>query len=77
MTLACLLALTANSKFFFEDLKPKSYRNGDVLDIHVGQLWSTHISVNYDFYTLDWCKREDIQDEGGKAEGLTLRDMEL
>jgi len=39
------------------DLKPKSYKEGDKLDIHVGRLWSAVAApLPYDFYSLNWCE---------------------
>ena len=38
------------------DLKPTSFRKGDAVDIHVGQLWSAVVGlIPYDFYSLKWC----------------------
>ena len=31
---------TTEAIFFFQDLKPASYRMGDLIDVHVGQLHS-------------------------------------
>ena len=37
-------------------MKPTSFKNGDVIDVHVGQLWSLVIgTLPYDFYSLRWC----------------------
>ena len=38
------------------DLKPRSYKDGDKIDVHVGRLWSAVLSpMPYDFYSLNWC----------------------
>ena len=38
------------------DLKPRDYKEGDKIDIHVGNLWSpTEMDVPFDYYSLNWC----------------------
>ena len=38
-------------------MKPTSFEDGDVLDIHVGQLWSlVRGTLPYDWYSLRWCE---------------------
>ena len=38
------------------DLKPTSFDQGDVIDVHVGQLWSLIVgTLPYDYYSLKWC----------------------
>ena len=38
--IACLAYDKAEAIFFFQDMRPASYQEGEVLDIHVGQLFS-------------------------------------
>ena len=38
-------------------LKPTSFNEGDIIDIHVGQLWSLVLGTEpRDFYSLNWCE---------------------
>ena len=55
LILTALAAKQASAIFFFQDMKPQSYQQGDELDIYVGQLFSNINSVIYDFYALNWC----------------------
>ena len=39
------------------DLKPRSYKDGDKIDVHVSRLWSAvYAPMPYDFYSLNWCQ---------------------
>ena len=38
------------------DLRPTSFAKGDVVDVHVGQLWSAVVgSIPMYYYSLPWC----------------------
>lgn len=58
-------------------MKPKNYKDGDILDIFVGQLWSAHSSVPFDFYKLDWCQSTAGHVYDPETIGLALRDVEI
>lgn len=37
-------------------MKPRSFKDGDELNVHVGRLWSAVAApMPYDFYSLNWC----------------------
>ena len=52
-----LLATAVNSLGrLWGDMKPTSYKDGDIIDVHVGRLWSSvYVPLPYDFYSLNWC----------------------
>ena len=53
---ALLISSTQGLGRFWGDLRPRSYKKGDVLDIKVGRLWSAvAATMPYDFYSLNWC----------------------
>ena len=58
-------------------MKPASYQEGDVLDIHVGQLFSSQNSVPFDFYALNWCESSSGREYDPEAVGLSLGDAEI
>ena len=60
-------------------MRPASYQEGNVLDIHVGQLFSNSSSIEFDFYTLNWCEKSAFNHDKTEpeAEGLSMRDMEI
>ena len=56
-----VLALLINSVNslgkMWSDLKPKSYREGDELEMGVSRLWSSvRAPLPFDFYSLNWCE---------------------
>ena len=77
LLLAASLATSANAIFFFQDMKPKSYKRGDVLDIHAGQLWTAKSSVQFDYYKLDWCPSTKGHEYDPATVGVALRDVEI
>ena len=51
-----LLGLTSTVQAnIFQDIRPKSYRDESILDIHVGQLYSPWLTKSYKFYYLPYC----------------------
>lgn len=58
-------------------LKPTSFNKGDLVDIHVGQLWSlVRGTTPFDFYSLNWCdsSKGHTYDETLLQEGITYED---
>ena len=60
MLLASSILLTGEVQALgklWSHMKPTSFEDGDVLDIHVGQLWSlVRGTLPYDWYSLRWCE---------------------
>ena len=55
----------------WDDLKPRSFKSGDQLDVHVGQLWSYVVgALPYDFYSLEFCEST----EGHQYQSGILKD---
>ena len=55
------------------------YKEADVLDLQVGELWSKKSSITYDYYDLPWCnKKENFSstETENEAVGLSLREDE-
>jgi len=51
-----LLGLTSTVEAnIFQDIRPKSYSDESILDIHVGQLYSPWLTKSYKFYYLPYC----------------------
>lgn len=63
--------------FFFKDMKPKNYRDGEKVDIFVGQLWSDESALPYDFYKLHWCPSTAGHEYDPSTIGVALRDTDL
>ena len=59
LVIAAMAAASANAIFFFQDMKPQSYKDNDILDLHVGELWSKKSSITYDYYDLPWCNKNE------------------
>ena len=62
LILNLLVAATLTNKTWalgklWSDVKPTSFKEGDNVDIHVGQLFSLVIggALPYDFYSVRWC----------------------
>ena len=77
-TLLSVLLLTmpkVEAIFFFQDLKPANYRKGDMLDIHVGNLYSKTSANVYSFQKLDFCEPASREETARKSPvGLSSRD---
>lgn len=53
-------------------LVPKNYQKGDHIPILVGQLESKRSSLNFDFYTLNWCANRKGQGYNPETFGTSL-----
>jgi|FrelakmetLWP11LW_1041352.scaffolds.fasta_scaffold85661_1 hypothetical protein len=56
-----LLGLTSTvNANIFQDIRPRSYRDDSILDIHVGQLYSPFYTKSYKFYYLNYCASTNV-----------------
>ncbi len=87
VTTSCLLLDQAFAGIFFNDIRPRDYKQNRVLDIHVGKLISPiKMSNAVDFYHLNYClstgthhydpNAESI-DVASPVEGVTMYDQDL
>ena len=53
---ASALSGVAQAGFFFNDIRPKSYKEGKTLDIHVSNLFSPQTLTTHDMYHLNYCQ---------------------
>ena len=61
---------------FFGHLSPASYRAGDILDVHAGQLVSPRTAYPFDFYKLAWCPSTKGHEWDPDTVGQSIRDVE-
>ena len=55
------------------------YKDADILDLQVGELWSKKDAITYDYYDLPWCNKKQnfssVESESNTV-GLSLREDE-
>ena len=58
-------------------MTPRTFENGEILDIHVGQLWNDKSALPFDFYKLHWCPNRKGDGYDPNTIGVSLRDTKI
>lgn len=61
----------------FLPLQPNSFKKGDILDVHAGQLFSRRRAMPFDFYKLAWCDSTAGHAYDPDTVGVTMRDTKI
>lgn len=72
-----LLAANYATAWSIPGMIPKNYEDGQSLDIHAGQLRSPRTSLEFDFYSLNWCDNYKKNGYNAELHGMSLRNTPL
>ncbi|KAK4757564.1 hypothetical protein SAY87_018865 [Trapa incisa] len=59
---ACLLLVLRASSFYLPGVAPQDFQKGDELKVKVNKLTSTKTQLPYTYYSIDYCKPDQIVD---------------
>ena len=63
LTCSTLLADSALGSFVFTDVRPKTFKQGGSVDIHVGALLSAKSQIAEEFYALNYCPSRHMHED--------------
>lgn len=61
------LLLAAADAFYLPGVAPKEYADGDKVDIKVHKLSSPKTHLPYDYYSLPFCKPEEVSERRARS----------